>query len=309
MKDPVNVNHVHTNVTPVPTNLNNVTSVLLTESMLQTVTVHQVSMMKKVLKNVKDVLTDVTLVTTALLAWPVMLQELTHHTVCVQMVWWKSVPTKLIFLVTKTVPNQPVLTVTTDVLLVNLLQKIVLSVLLTELMPQDVNVQKVSSITELKSVHNVTTLVELVKITLITVLIVMTTEKIQMKLVHVNTECTNKTESVKTVTTNVNTVNTPLIPVLFALETELMPQFVNVQLTPMKTSLQLVQIVLKNVLSVPTCQTTVSLVLKEEYTHQSVIFQNQTSNLPPLMMYQSVPLELSTVTVDVKLVKESELTV
>jgi hypothetical protein len=68
MKDPVNVNHVHTNVTPVPTNLNNVTSVLLTESMLQTVTVHQVSMMKKVLKNVKDVLTDVTLVTTALLA-------------------------------------------------------------------------------------------------------------------------------------------------------------------------------------------------------------------------------------------------
>jgi hypothetical protein len=55
-------------VTPVPTNLNNVTSVLLTESMLQTVTVHQVSMMKMVLKNVKDVLTDVTLVTTALLA-------------------------------------------------------------------------------------------------------------------------------------------------------------------------------------------------------------------------------------------------
>jgi hypothetical protein len=67
MKDLVNVNHVHTNVKNVTTKLNNVTFVPLTESMLQTVTVKPDSMMNKVLKNVKDVLIDVTLVTTVLL--------------------------------------------------------------------------------------------------------------------------------------------------------------------------------------------------------------------------------------------------
>jgi hypothetical protein len=63
----VNVNHVHTNVKNVTTKLNNVTFVPLTELMLQTVTVKPDSMMNKVLLNVKDVLIDVTLVTTVLL--------------------------------------------------------------------------------------------------------------------------------------------------------------------------------------------------------------------------------------------------
>jgi hypothetical protein len=64
MKDLVNVNHVPTNVKIVTTKLNNVTFVPLTELMLQTVTVKPDSMMNKVLLNVKDVLIDVTLVTT-----------------------------------------------------------------------------------------------------------------------------------------------------------------------------------------------------------------------------------------------------
>jgi hypothetical protein len=122
-------------------------------------------------------------------------------------------------------------------------------------------------------------------------------------------ECSNKTEFVKTVTTCVMLVLMLPILVPSVLVTELTYQFVNAHLTLMKTILQSVHNVLTNVPFVSTCQTTVSLVLKEESTHQSVMFQNQPPNLLPSMMYQSDPSELSTVTADVKLVKELETTV
>jgi hypothetical protein len=129
----------------------------------------------------------------------------------------------------------------------------------------------------------------------------------QNVIVHTDLIITDK--SVLVATTNVLPVPKLLTLVLIVPKTEKEIRFAIAQKEPMITVLHSVQIVTINVLPVTTCQTIVSLVLKEESIHQSVIFQNQLFNQLMLMISQSDLLKLLIVTVDVKLVKDSELTV
>jgi hypothetical protein len=307
MMDQVSAKYAHTNVSLVKTKLNIVSFVLETESMLQTVTVKPDSSTKPETQIVPDVLTDVTLVPPVVIVLLVKPQESTLHTATVQMVWWNLVDLKPTSFVTNNAHNQPVLIVTTDVLPVLTPTPTVSTVLETEFLPQNVTAQTEPMMSVPKFAQPVTLNVLLVLITLKTVSLVPNQESThQFANAHMDLMTTVK--PVNHVASNVNTVP-PNTPVLFVLETESTLQFVTAHHTPMTTEPQFVHLVTTNVILVSTCQTTVSLVLKEESTHQSVTSQNHPLKVLKSMTFQSDLLNQSTVTADVKLVKDKETTV
>jgi hypothetical protein len=130
----MNVNIVTTNVKLVKTKPPPVKSVKISELMLQTVTVHQVTLMFQIMLNVKDVLKNVKLVILVDLVLLVTLQDSMPHTVIAQPVNSKYVDPPLVLnvMITTLVLIQIVTTVPTNVSLVKVLLKLVPNVPVTE---------------------------------------------------------------------------------------------------------------------------------------------------------------------------------
>jgi hypothetical protein len=130
----MNVNTVTTNVKLVKTKPPPVKSVKISELMLQTVTVHQVTLMFQIMLNVKDVLKNVKLVILVDLVLLVTLQDSMPHTVIAQPVNSKYVDPPLVLnvMITTLVLIQIVTTVPTNVSLVKVALKLVPNVPVTE---------------------------------------------------------------------------------------------------------------------------------------------------------------------------------
>jgi hypothetical protein len=130
----MNVNTVTTNVKLVKTKPPPVKSVKISELMLQTVTVHQVTLMFQIMLNVKDVLKNVKLVILVDLVLLVTLQDSMPHTVIAQPVNSKYVDPPLVLnvMTTTLVLIQIVTTVPTNVSLVKVALKLVPNVPVTE---------------------------------------------------------------------------------------------------------------------------------------------------------------------------------
>jgi hypothetical protein len=160
----MNVNTVTTNVKLVKTKQPPVKSVKISELMLQTVTVHQVTLMFQIMLNVKDVLKNVKLVILVDLVLLVTLQDSMPHTVIAQPVNSKYVDPPLVLnvMITTLVLIQIVTTVPTNVSLVKVLLKLVPNVPVTESWKLIVVAQLVTMIPMKNAVQLVMPVVKLV---------------------------------------------------------------------------------------------------------------------------------------------------
>jgi hypothetical protein len=301
------VNLVTTCVPPVTLIHIPVSFVLVTESMLQIVTVLKDTSMMVLVQIVKFVLIDVLLVPLVTNVPLVLLEEWTLQFVNVHPVMLNYVQPVTTYVMLPA-QLQPVSLVPLNVSNVKILHPNVKFVLETESMLQNVTVQKDTITMVPPTVHFVPLNVLLVKIVLITVSLVPKEESTHQNVI-VPLVNTSMVLNVLIVPYNVIPVLLMKLVLLVPITPELKPQFVNVTSVTMKMEPQNVHLVKKNVKFVTFPQVTVSLVLEKESTHQLVNYQNKSLNQLLLMMFQLVLLKSSNVTAIVILVKSLLLTV